>query len=42
MNKFANLRKVRQFYPEDLGAANYQARLDEINDELKRNDIKTE
>jgi len=42
MNKFANLRKVRQYYQDELGAAVYQARLDEINDELKRKDVKTE
>jgi hypothetical protein len=42
MNKFTNLRKVRQFYQDELGAAVYQSRLDEINDELKRKDVKTE
>lgn len=42
MNKFTNLRKVRQFYQDELGASVYQTRLDEINDELKRKDVKTE
>jgi hypothetical protein len=42
MNKFKKLRKVKQYYQEELGAERYQAQYNLICSELKDKNIKVE
>lgn len=42
MNKFKKLKRVRQYYQEELGVENYQARLEELKEQIKRSRVRNE
>ena len=42
MNKFKKLKRVRQYYQSELGVEQYQARLEELKEQIQRTRTKSE